>query len=290
MRSRWRSGRGPLEWPSIGLLFCLSLVLGCSGETVVETTTSEGVTSTTTTTTVGQPTTTESTTMTTVDQRPFEILAFHKTAAFRHESIGAGIAALEGLGEDGGYRVAATEDASVFSTAGLERYSVIVFLNTTGDVLEEAQQKAMEGFIAAGKGYVGIHSAADTEYDWDWYGNLVGAYFDGHPEPQEAVVHFVEPDAHPVVEGLPGQVVRFDEWYDYRSQPPAVAMILATIDEASYEGGAMGASHPIVWAQEVHGGRSVYTGFGHTSESFEEPLMRRLLDNAIRWAAGAEGP
>ena len=275
-----------------GLLFCLALVVGCSDETVVETMPSDAVTSTTdaeSTTSVGQPTTTESATMTTVDQGPLEVLAFHKTAAFRHESIGAGIETLEGIGEDGGYRVTATDDASVFSTQGLDRYSVIVFLNTTGDVLDEAQQTAMEDFISAGKGFLGVHSAADTEYDWNWYGTLVGAYFDGHPEPQDAVVDFVEPDAHPITERLPGQVTRFDEWYNFRSQPPDDATVLATVDEASYEGGAMGDPHPIIWARRVHGGRSVYIGFGHTSESFEEPLMRRLLDNAIRWAAGAEG-
>ncbi len=162
---------------------------------------------------------------------------------------------------------------------------MIVFLNTTGDVLDEVEQEAMEGFMASGKGFVGIHSAADTEYDWPWYGELVGAYFDSHPEPQEATVVFPDPGSHPVTTGLPGRIQLVDEWYDFRSQPPPEATVLATVDETTYEGGTTGDPHPIVWSREVHGGRSVYVGFGHTDEGFDEPVFRSLLENAVTWAA-----
>ena len=211
------------------------------------------------------------------------MLVFHRTEGFRHDSIEAGIDAVVALG---GYQVTATEDPAIFTSAGLEPFAVVVFLNTTGDVLDDAQQRSLEQFIASGKGFVGVHSAADTEYDWDWYGGLVGAYFDSHPTPQTAVVQVTA--SHPVVEGLPDEMERFDEWYDFRSPPDGDVTVLAVVDESTYEGGAMGSNHPIVWAHEYEGGRAVYVGFGHTPESFEEPLVLTLLDNAFRWAGSLD--
>ncbi|HUG08777.1 MAG TPA: ThuA domain-containing protein [Acidimicrobiia bacterium] len=210
------------------------------------------------------------------------MLVFHRTEGFRHASIEAGVDAFVELGSSSGYEVTATEDSSVFTTAGLEPYTVVVFLNTTGDVLDATQETAMEDFIRSGRGFVGVHSAADTEYDWDWYGGLVGAYFEDHPAPQTAVVAVTS--THPVVEGLPARMERFDEWYNFRGLPGSEVTVLATLDESTYEGGAMGSNHPIVWAHTYQGGRAVYIGFGHTEESFEEPLVRILLDNAVRWA------
>jgi cytochrome c len=279
-----------LKRPGVGILVAVAILVGCSDQdsdaTATSTTASDTETSTVATTEIAESTTTRPSASTTMRGSPLSVLVFHKTEGFRHESISAGVEALEAIEADAGFEITATEDASVFSPDGLEPFRVIVFLNTTGDVLDEAQQSAMEGFISPGRGFVGVHSAADTEYDWPWYGELVGAYFDSHPQPQDALVDFVDPDAHPVTEGLPHQIERFDEWYDFRQRPPSNATILALVDEATYEGGTMGEPHPIVWAREVHGGRSVYIGFGHTNESFEEPLMRTLLENAIRWSAG----
>lgn len=227
------------------------------------------------------------TTSTTLAVRESSILVFHRTAGFRHDSIPSGIAALTRIGEEGGFSVVATEDPSVFTGPGLVDFDVVVFMNTTRDVLDADQQAAMEDFITAGHGFVGIHSAADTEYEWPWYGGLVGAYFDSHPEPQRASVHLVDSE-HPIVRGLPVDFQRFDEWYNFRAVPVADVAILMTLDETSYQGGNMGGSHPIAWAHEYGGGRSFYTGFGHTSESFSEPLVVTLLTNAIEWAAGLD--
>lgn len=256
----------------LALALALGLLAGCAAQDNNETTTSE--------------TSVQASTTRAQELSP-GVLVFSKTAGFRHESIPAGVEATTEIARVAGFEATATEDASVFSSSSLESYDVIVFLNTTGDVLDASQQRAMEEFIASGKGFVGVHSAADTEYEWSWYGELVGAYFDGHPEPQQARVSFADPGSHPITEGMPAEVERFDEWYDFRSQPPSDATVLATLDESTYEGGAMGDPHPITWAREVHGGRSVYTGFGHTRESFEEPLVLDLLDNSIRWAAAA---
>src|SRR3954470_13000752 len=98
------------------------------------------------------------------------VLVFSKTAGFRHSSIGVGIAAIKKLGQENGFAVDTTEDATAFTSKNLAQYRAVVFLNTTGDVLDPAEQDDFERYIQAGGGYVGIHSATDTEYDWPWYG------------------------------------------------------------------------------------------------------------------------
>jgi type 1 glutamine amidotransferase len=216
---------------------------------------------------------------------PWRILIFSRTAGFRHESIGAGIKAIQGAGERSGFAVDATEDPARFDDASLARYRAVVFLNTTGDVLDAAQEEAFQRFIRAGGGYVGIHSAADTEYDWPWYGALVGAWFRGHPPVQEATIT-VEDRTHPATRRLPQRWIRTDEWYDYRAVPGPEVTVLARLDETSYQGGAMGADHPIAWFHEFDGGRAFYTGGGHTEEAFAEPAFIRHLTGAILWAAG----
>ena len=130
------------------------------------------------------------------DEPAFAVLVFSKTATFRHDSIPTGIAAIESLGHKEGFHADATEDSAVFAEATLARYRAVIFLNTTGDVLDANQQAAFEGFIRSGGGFVGIHSATDTEYDWPWYGRLAGTYFRNHPAVQPAVLH-VEDRAHP---------------------------------------------------------------------------------------------
>jgi len=216
---------------------------------------------------------------------PFDVLVFSKTTGFRHDSIAAGVQAVTELGQANGFSVSATEDAGAFTTANLAQYEAVVFLNTTGDVLAAAQQTAFEAYIGDGGGFVGVHSAADTEYDWPFYGELVGAYFDSHPAVQEADIH-VEDRAHPGTAHLPRTWTRTDEWYDYRASPRPSAKVLASLDESTYSGGRMGDDHPITWCQEHAGGRSFYTGGGHTAASYSEPGFRTQLLGGIRYAAG----
>ncbi|WP_422125787.1 ThuA domain-containing protein, partial [Streptomyces graminilatus] len=187
------------------------------------------------------------------------VLVFSKTAAFRHDSIPDGITALKELGADAGFEVDATEDATAFTPANLRRYAAVVFLSTTGDVLTDPQQAAFESYIHHGGGYMGIHSAADTEYDWAFYGGLVGAYFQGHPAIQPART-VVEDRAHPATATLGADWNRVDEWYNYRSNPRSSVHVLASLDESSYTGGTMNGDHPIAWCQNYAGGRSFYTG------------------------------
>lgn len=218
-------------------------------------------------------------------EQPYGVLVFSRTVGFRHDSIPAGIECIMRLGETYGFTVHATEDAAEFNPESLSRFKAIVFLNTTGDVLNDQQQLAMEQFIRAGNGFVGIHSAADTEYDWPWYGELVGAYFKSHPAIQPATVRVVD-RRHPSTHHLAETWQRTDEWYNYHEAPPRRFRLLAMLDESTYSGGTMGEEHPIAWCQEHDGGRSWYTGGGHTIESFSEPDFVRHILGGIQWAAG----
>jgi type 1 glutamine amidotransferase len=212
------------------------------------------------------------------------LLVFSRTVAYRHDSIPAGIQALTGLAAAQGWRLDATEDASRFTDAGLAGYSVVIFLSTTGDVLDDTQQGAFERFIRGGKGYIGIHSASDTEYDWAWYGGLVGAYFREHPAIQAANV-LVEDATNPATAGLPNPWKRTDEWYAFQSNPRPNVHVLLALDENSYSPGTanMNGDHPIAWCHEYDGGRAFYTALGHTSESYADPLFMGQLAGAVAW-------
>lgn len=216
---------------------------------------------------------------------PFSVLVFSKTAGFRHKSIPAGRDAIFELGKEHGFSVDTTEDASFFSDEKLKKYAAVIFLNTTMDVLDSANQVAFEKYIQSGNGFVGIHSAADTEYNWPWYGKLVGAHFKNHPPGvHEAVVKAID-QSHPATAKVPDYWMRTDEWYNFKDMNPDVH-VLCHLDETTYEGGEMGHPHPIVWYHDYDGGRAFYTGMGHTSETFSEPLFRLHLWGGIKYAAG----
>ncbi|MGW3888200.1 ThuA domain-containing protein [Micromonospora chokoriensis] len=216
---------------------------------------------------------------------PYDVLVFSKTAGFRHDAIPVGIQTIRDLGAANNFTVTATEDAAAFTTSNLNQYEAVVFLNTTGDVLNASQQTAFESYIASGRGYVGVHAAADTEYDWPFYGNLVGAWFNSHPAIQQANIK-VEDRGHAATGHLPQTWTRTDEWYNYRTNPRSTAHVLATLDESSYSGGGMGADHPLSWCKSYNGGRSFYTGAGHTQASYAESGFRNHLLGGIRYASG----
>jgi type 1 glutamine amidotransferase len=213
---------------------------------------------------------------------PYRVLVFSRTTGFRHASIPAGIAAVRELGAADGFTVTATEDPAAVTPAGLAGYRAVVFLSTTGDVLDPAGRAALEAYVRGGGGFVGVHSAADTEYGWPFYGELVGARFASHPAVQPVTVRF-RPGA--LTAGLPATWRVTDEPYNFRGRPAGVR-VLATLDESTYSGGTMGADHPIAWTSEVGRGRSFYTGLGHPDAIYADPVFRRLLAAGIRYAAG----
>ncbi|MBV9173733.1 MAG: ThuA domain-containing protein [Chloroflexi bacterium] len=214
------------------------------------------------------------------------VLAFSRTTGFRHDSIPDAIAAIQPLGAQNGLAVDATEDPTVFTDPVLSGYRAVIFLLTTGHILDDGQQAAFERFIASGNGFVGVHSAADTEYDSSWYGGLMGAYFASHPDIQSATIHREDTD-HPSTRSLPDLWSRTDEWYNFQTNPRADPDIhvLASLDESTYVGGTMG-DHPIAWYHSYGAGRAWYTAGGHTSESYSEPLFLAHLLGGMEYAAG----
>ncbi|MBC8065477.1 MAG: ThuA domain-containing protein [Chlorobia bacterium] len=212
------------------------------------------------------------------------ILVFSRTKGFRHDSIPDGKRAIWKICENRDWAVTFTEDPTWFEGEKLKGFDAIVFLCTTGDILDPKQQPVFEEYIRAGGGYVGVHAAADTEYDWPWYGKLVGGYFKSHPKIQEAVIH-VEDLKHPATKHLPNPWKRTDEWYDYKENPRGKVHVLARLDTKSYEGHIMGDDHPIMWCQEFEGGRAFYTGLGHTKESYLEANFLKMLGEAIEWSS-----
>lgn len=221
-----------------------------------------------------------------------KILVFSKTAGFYHESIPDGVAAIKKMGQENGFEVDTTTDAGKFNEENLKQYSTIVFLNTTGDVLSLYQESDFERYIQAGGGYVGVHSAADTEYDWPWYGKLVGGYFsdhpgiqDPHPNVQKGSIEVVD-KKNSSTEFLPSPWERTDEWYSYKDLNKDVN-VLMTLDENSYQGGMEMGEHPIAWYHDFDGGRAFYTGGGHTSASYQEELFLRHLLEGINYAIGS---
>ena len=213
------------------------------------------------------------------------MLIFSKTEGFRHASIPEGIQAFKELARQKGIAAVHSENAHYFHPDSLSKFNLVVFLNTTGNILDNRQQQHLEEFIANGGGFIGLHSAADTEYDWPWYGKLVGAYFESHPPVQEASLSVVN-NNHSTTAFLPDQWVRTDEWYNYKDINPDIKVLL-NLEEATYEGGKNGASHPISWYQDFKsGGRMFYTGGGHTKESYEEPLFRQHLAGGIDYVLG----
>ncbi len=216
-----------------------------------------------------------------------QVLVYTRTTGFRHGSIPAGVQAVRRLGDQLGFGVEHTEDPGRFATETLAPFTAVIFLNTTGDILDDAQQDSFKAFIQGGGGFVGIHSAADTEYDWPWYGRLMGAWFASHPPTQEGRL-IVADSTHPSTRCLPDPWVRVDEWYDFRAPPAAGSAILLTIDEGSYGGARMGSPHPMSWAREFDGGRTWYTALGHTAESYTEPAFLDHLAGGIIWVLSRE--
>lgn len=218
-------------------------------------------------------------------QADFKVLVFSKTEGFRHSSIAAGQQSLQELSTTNNFSCHFSENAEIFNGTALDSFAVVVFLNTSGDILNGDQEAAFENFIESGGGYVGIHAASDTEYDWPWYGALVGSYFNGHPAIQEASMT-VENGSHPSTQHLGGTWVRREEWYNFAVPFPQNLSVLLTVDEESYQGGSMGDFHPIAWFHEVGMGRSFYTAMGHEAQAYDEPDFRKHILGGLRWAAG----
>lgn len=210
------------------------------------------------------------------------VLVFTRTAGYRHDSIPTAVATLRKLAGQEGFAADHSEDAGDINTANLARYRIVVFASTTGDILDDAQQQALQAFVRHGGGFLGVHAAADAEYDWPWYGQLVGAYFRSHPPGLHSTL--VQPERGGKAAGKPWPIR--DELYNYRSNPRGEVRVAATIDERAYEGGTMPEDHPITWCHAFDGGRSWYTGIGHDSAVYDDTNFLAQLRRGLRYAAG----
>ena len=223
----------------------------------------------------------------------FKALLVTTTRGWHHESIHAGVLALQELGKKNSFDVVLFEDPNGFTDAYLKQFQVIIFLNTTGDIFDSVQQKVMERFIESGKGFVGIHSASDTEYDWDWYTKLVGRMFHIHPVIQTARVTIVD-SSFPDLQGFAGNKLWTDEWYQFDEEKVSDLHYILAVDETSYnpkadwgakKGAGMGRFHPIAWYHNFDGGRSFYTALGHMPSDFSDTVFLNHLFAGIFWAA-----
>ena len=225
----------------------------------------------------------------------FKVLLFSKTAGWHHDSINAGVTAIQNLGKLHDFEVFWTEDANrVINDKELAKYKVVVFLLTTGDILNDEQQAAFERFIKGGGGFVGIHSGGtDTEYDWPWFRRMVGYSFHIHPAPQTAVLK-VEDANFPGMDRFAKRFLWTDEWYEFGPSTADKLHFLLSVDESTYkpeanwgtkQGKGMGAFHPISWYQEYDGGRAFYTALGHLPAAYGDANFMHHIYGGIYWAA-----
>ena len=220
------------------------------------------------------------------------ILVYSGSTGYRHESIPAAVEALKALGAQAGYVVDATEDPEVFNADKLKQYQALVLVSTSTDPKNPqsewftgARRDALQGFLEDGKGVIGLHAAADSHYNWPWYGQMIGGYFERHPKGTPKGTVTVVDARHPATAKLPKTLERNDEWYYYKDFDPTVR-VLVTIDPKSIgdAGEADVNPNPLVWCHDFGGGRVFYSALGHLPESYKEPYMVDLLTGALAYA------
>ncbi|MDF2156854.1 ThuA domain-containing protein [Algoriphagus sp. CAU 1675] len=214
----------------------------------------------------------------------FRALVFSKTAGFRHQSIPDGVVALKKLGQTHVFNVHTTEDANFFTDENLSKFDVIILMSTTGTILNEDQKAAFQRFVQSGKGVVGIHSATDTEYEWPWYNQMIGAYFLAHPKQQTLRLE-VKDSNHPSTWHLPKNWLWTDELYEFKEINPKINVLL-NADESTYQvAKGNGENHPMAWYHEFDGGRVFYTALGHVEAAYQDPDFLKHLYGGIWYAA-----
>ncbi|MFV9551368.1 ThuA domain-containing protein [Algibacter sp. PT7-4] len=217
------------------------------------------------------------------------ILVFSKTEAFRHKSIPTGIKFLSELANKNKWKIKFSEDSNDFYKENLNQYNVLVFLNTSGDIFDKKQKEALQDYMANGNGFIGIHAASDTEKEWPWFTEMIGATFKSHPKVQNATLIIDKSNSHPAINHLNEKEVFKDEWYNFLNPVAKHVNVLASLDESSYQGKKMNTNnHPITWYHYYDGGRVFYTGLGHTKEVYSDSRFKKMIYGAILWASNIE--
>ncbi len=218
------------------------------------------------------------------EKNDFSVLVFTKTNGFVHgKAIEAGINLITKIGKEKKFNVDHTNNSKHINKKNIIKYKSVIFLNTTLDVFNNEEQNIFKKYIQDGGGFVGVHSATDTEYNWEWYGKLVGAYFKSHPKVQKAKIQTIKKN-HISTSHLNNEWEIEDEWYNYNNINPNI-IVLLNLDEASYKGGENGKKHPITWYHNYDGGKSFYTGLGHNPEVYSDERFIKLLTGGILYAS-----
>ena len=215
------------------------------------------------------------------DNNSYSVLVITETKGWVHDSIESGLKLIQNIGNKNNFNVYHSDNSSVITYKNLKEIKTIIFLNTTEEILTDVEQKVMESFIKSGKGFVGVHAAADTEYNWQWYGKLVGAYYRNHPEVMNGKILTIN---HKITNHLDSEWEIEDEWYNFDYVNYDINILLH-LDEDSYVGGEHPDYHPITWYHEYDGGRSFYTGLGHTKEVYDDERFIKLLEKGILYAS-----
>ncbi|MFD0939670.1 ThuA domain-containing protein [Pedobacter boryungensis] len=210
------------------------------------------------------------------------VLVFSLTKGYHHASITDGINAIQKLGATNRFTVDTTTNVNLFTAENLKKYKALVFLSPTGsNIFTDEQKAALKKYINNGGGFVGIHAASDCNFEWEWYGKMVGGFFDSHPKIQEAKLNIIEAK-NKMVKDLPQPWSHKDEWYNFKSFNTSVN-VLIKVDETSYQGGTMKNDHPISWYHNFEGGKVFYTALGHTKECYTDSLFLQHLLAGIKW-------
>jgi uncharacterized protein len=211
------------------------------------------------------------------------VLMLTATAAFRHDSIPTARQVMTSLAASGTFSVNATEDLSLVNADMLRNYDVVMFALTSGELpFSTAQKAALIDFVSGGHGFIGVHSATDTLYEWPDYGRLVGAYFEEHPWTQQGSV-VVENGSHPASGGVADRFSLTEEFYTFQENPRGRVDVLLHLDPASV--GAAG-DYPLAWAHSFGAGRAYYNALGHFPETWRDVRFQRMLVSAIAWTSG----
>ncbi|HZB29998.1 MAG TPA: ThuA domain-containing protein [Streptosporangiaceae bacterium] len=206
----------------------------------------------------------------------------------------AGVQAIREIGRGGEYKLTVVSDSrGVFTEAGLKNYRTVVFLNTVGDVLSDNEQAAFEDYFKLGGGFLAVGSAIGAEPSWAFMTSLLGTRAQGARSVQEAATIKVADRVHDASKSLAERFDIVDSFYNTTSDVRGLQHVLATVDEGTYEendGTAQADDHPVMWCQDLQGGRAFYTGTGHNAATYSNVNVRRHLGGAIKWAAGRSDP
>jgi type 1 glutamine amidotransferase len=226
-------------------------------------------------------------------QKQFKVLIVTTTNGWHHESLHAGVVALKEMANRNLFDAVLWEDPNGFTDNYLKQFGAVIFLNTTGNIFNPEQQKVFERFIQSGKGYVGVHSASDTEYDWEWYTKLVGRMFHIHPAIQTAKLQVLDA-TFPGLQGFAQGKLWTEEYYEFSEAKTPGLHVILSVDESSYnpkvqwgdkKGVGMGKVHPMAWYHNYDGGRAFYTALGHLPTNFSNEAFLDHLYAGIFWAA-----